>query len=168
MATVALAFVTQDLIPASGDRDRTISPSAAGAFVNRAAASIASRTNVRDDRETPLDWAGRARYTHDFNFWKSELFSLAPLEPSEHVEASCEMSFFTHVRRMGRAQRNPSLLPRQKRWVSLRSTHPTTLICSSGTAFDHRDDGEHDRPPNGPHARTMLWHREVFSKLRFM
>ena len=37
-----LAFVTQGLIPASGDRDRTISPSASGAFVCCARASIAS------------------------------------------------------------------------------------------------------------------------------
>jgi hypothetical protein len=86
LATVASAFVTQGLISASGDRDRTTSPSAAAAFVNCAAASIASRTNVRDDRETPLDWAGRAKYTHDFYFWKSELFSRAPLNAANMLE----------------------------------------------------------------------------------
>src|SRR5207237_7479396 len=43
-----------NLTPASGRQDHTALPSAAGAFVSCAAASIASRLNVRDDRETPL------------------------------------------------------------------------------------------------------------------
>jgi hypothetical protein len=42
------------LIPASGDRDRTISPYASCALVWRADASIASRATSRDDRDTPL------------------------------------------------------------------------------------------------------------------
>ena len=53
-----LAFVTRDLIPASGDRDRTISPSARMLSSARQALSIltstASRLHVRDDRDTPL------------------------------------------------------------------------------------------------------------------
>src|ERR1700753_3490962 len=41
---------------ASGRRDHTASPSASAPFVKGADASIVSRTNVRDDRETPLWW----------------------------------------------------------------------------------------------------------------
>jgi hypothetical protein len=42
------------LISASRYQDHTTSPSALRAFVFRTKASIASRINVRDDRETPL------------------------------------------------------------------------------------------------------------------
>src|SRR5947207_14413032 len=52
--TVACRSLPADLTPASGRQDHTALPSAAGAFVSCAAASIASRLNVRDDRETPL------------------------------------------------------------------------------------------------------------------
>ena len=44
----------KSLTPASGCRDHTTSPSAFSAFVVRTKASIASRINVRDDRDTPL------------------------------------------------------------------------------------------------------------------
>ena len=46
--------IVTDLISASGYQDHTPSPSASGAFVLSAIASIASRPNVRDDREAPL------------------------------------------------------------------------------------------------------------------
>jgi hypothetical protein len=42
------------LTPALGRQDHTTSPSASALFVKSASASIASRANVRDDRETPL------------------------------------------------------------------------------------------------------------------
>jgi hypothetical protein len=58
LATVALANVCERLIPASGDRDRTISPSARMLSSARERCgiltSIASRLHVRDDRDTPL------------------------------------------------------------------------------------------------------------------
>jgi len=41
-------------MPASGHQDHTALPSASGAFVLSAIASIASRSNVRDGREAPL------------------------------------------------------------------------------------------------------------------
>jgi hypothetical protein len=41
-------------MPASGHQDHTALPSAISAFVLSAIASIASRSNVRDDREAPL------------------------------------------------------------------------------------------------------------------
>jgi hypothetical protein len=46
---------SRDLIPASGDQDHTLSPSE-GRITRQLTppSSIASRTNVRDDRETPL------------------------------------------------------------------------------------------------------------------
>ncbi len=44
-----------DLIPASGDQDHTILPSAPTPFVRRPGASTAFHPNVRDGRETPLD-----------------------------------------------------------------------------------------------------------------
>jgi len=47
-------LVPANLTPASRRQDHTTSPSALALFVKSAAASIASRTNVRDDRETPL------------------------------------------------------------------------------------------------------------------
>jgi hypothetical protein len=52
--------IIANLTPASGRQDHTTSPSAAPPFVRAtkarddAAASTASRTNVRDDRDTPL------------------------------------------------------------------------------------------------------------------
>jgi hypothetical protein len=58
LATVASEKASADLIPASGDQDHTSSPSALATLVSRDYASIASRTNVRDDRETPLVWSG--------------------------------------------------------------------------------------------------------------
>src|SRR5260370_32997015 len=62
----SLADIAANLTPASGRQDHTSSPSAAAPFVRcairapDAAASIASRTNVRDDREAPLLWDGMA------------------------------------------------------------------------------------------------------------
>src|SRR3954451_5238993 len=49
-----------DLMPASGHQDHTTSPSASARFVKHAAASTASRANVRDDLETPLQRGGTA------------------------------------------------------------------------------------------------------------
>jgi hypothetical protein len=54
LATVALAFVTQGLIPASGDRDRTISPSAPAHSSRAPPRPSHSAAYVRDDRDTPL------------------------------------------------------------------------------------------------------------------
>jgi hypothetical protein len=48
------SLLLKNLTPASRRQDHTTSPSALAPFVKGAAASIASRTNVRDDRETPL------------------------------------------------------------------------------------------------------------------
>jgi hypothetical protein len=53
-ATVAGGVLTANLTPASRRQDHTILPSASAPFVKGASASIASRSNVRDDRETPL------------------------------------------------------------------------------------------------------------------
>jgi hypothetical protein len=49
-----LADHPQNLTPASGRQDHTSLPSASASLVSRHRASTASRTNVRDDRETPL------------------------------------------------------------------------------------------------------------------
>ncbi|MGD0847335.1 hypothetical protein [Bradyrhizobium sp.] len=49
-----------DLTPASRRQDHTTSPSTSAPFVKGATVSTASRTNVRDDRETPLKWDGMA------------------------------------------------------------------------------------------------------------
>jgi hypothetical protein len=64
------------LMPASGHQDHTTSPSARKALSSLAPlASIASRSNVRDDRETPLS-VGRdgGNYRVIWNFRKSEYF----------------------------------------------------------------------------------------------
>ena len=53
-ATVLGGITPAKLTPASGRQDHTTSPSAETPFVKSAAASTASRHNVRDDRETPL------------------------------------------------------------------------------------------------------------------
>jgi len=50
----------ENLTPASRRQDHTTSPFALVPFVKSAAASTASSTNVRDDRETPLMWDGTA------------------------------------------------------------------------------------------------------------
>jgi hypothetical protein len=55
-----LRVESANLTPASGRQDHTTSPSAPAPFVKGAFASTASRTNVRDDRETPLMWDGMA------------------------------------------------------------------------------------------------------------
>jgi hypothetical protein len=47
-------------MPASGHQDHTTSPSALALFVKSAAASIASRPNVRDDGQRPSEWDGTA------------------------------------------------------------------------------------------------------------
>ena len=52
---------SQNLTPAPGRQDHTTSPYASATLVSCAAASTASRPNVRDDRETPLFRAGMAR-----------------------------------------------------------------------------------------------------------
>src|SRR5438270_8149879 len=49
-----LREIPASLMPASGHQNHTTSPSASARFVKHAAASTASRANVRDDRETPL------------------------------------------------------------------------------------------------------------------
>ena len=50
--------IVASLISASGYQAHTTSPSASTRFVKRSAeTSIASRVNVRDDRDTPLMWA---------------------------------------------------------------------------------------------------------------
>ena len=51
-----LAHRSQDLIPASGNRDRTISPYAIRASSLRAPRPSHPAPNVRDDRDTPLQW----------------------------------------------------------------------------------------------------------------
>src|ERR1043166_8975425 len=48
------AFVTRGLIRASGDRDRTISPSAPARSSAAPSRPSHPRLNVRDDRDTPL------------------------------------------------------------------------------------------------------------------
>ena len=50
----SLANESANLTPASRRQDHTTSPSAPAPFVHSASASTASRSNVRDDRETPL------------------------------------------------------------------------------------------------------------------
>ena len=49
-------IVTQDLIPASGDRDRAISPYALACSSRTPPRPSHPASNVRDDREAPLLW----------------------------------------------------------------------------------------------------------------
>jgi hypothetical protein len=62
------------LIPASEDQDHAISPSALGAFVNCAKASIASRTTFRDDREAPLCGSAGWREEIIISDFRKEIF----------------------------------------------------------------------------------------------
>jgi hypothetical protein len=65
-----------NLTPASRRQDHTTSPSASAPFVrarclrSRASASIASLPYVRDDRETPLCWAGMTRDIEVIWVWR--------------------------------------------------------------------------------------------------
>jgi len=52
--TGVMRSIIADLTPASGRQDHTISPYASVPFVISTSASIAPRTNVRGDRDTPL------------------------------------------------------------------------------------------------------------------
>src|SRR5882724_9020109 len=54
LAAVALRNVSKNLIPASGDRDRTISPYAFGASSLHQPRPSHPASHVRDDRDTPL------------------------------------------------------------------------------------------------------------------
>jgi len=54
LLTPSLAKNFASLTPASRRQDHTTSPSASVSFVKDTFASTASRSNVRDDRETPL------------------------------------------------------------------------------------------------------------------
>jgi hypothetical protein len=75
LATVAREKPSTNLIPASGDQDHAISPSALGAFVNCAKASIASRTTFRDDREAPLCVSAGWREKIIISDFRKEIFS---------------------------------------------------------------------------------------------
>ena len=69
IATVVRRLSAANLIPASGDRDHTLSPSASARFVCRATRPSHPAPNVRDDRETPLVWeqdAGKMCMFSDF------------------------------------------------------------------------------------------------------
>src|SRR3954452_23905255 len=77
LATVApeQRWLPKNLTPASGCQDHTTSPYATVALVSRAAASIASQSNVHDDREAPLLRAGMARAgSADLPDGESEIF----------------------------------------------------------------------------------------------
>ena len=65
----------ENLAPASGRQDHTTSPSAPVRSSRATKASTASRTNVRDDRDTPLlPRRDGANITTDLGFGKSEIF----------------------------------------------------------------------------------------------
>ena len=88
-------IITQDLIPASGDRDRTISPYALACSSRTPPRPSHPASNVRDDREAPLLWerdARRIRLICDFG--KSEIFSRRGLNVQNEIELACEISFY--------------------------------------------------------------------------
>jgi hypothetical protein len=60
LVTVACGVFSASLTPASRRQDHTTSPSASVPLVRGTSASTASRSNVRDDRDTPLKWDGMA------------------------------------------------------------------------------------------------------------
>jgi hypothetical protein len=65
-----LAFVIRDLIPASGDQDRAISPYAPARSPRTPPRPSHPAANVRDDRETPLWWRrDGADHRPDLRFW---------------------------------------------------------------------------------------------------
>jgi hypothetical protein len=70
-----------NLMPASGHQDHTTSPSAHALFVRSTSASTASRTNVRDDRETPLSGTGRTAYVADLRAMRSGIFLVMEKKP---------------------------------------------------------------------------------------
>jgi hypothetical protein len=76
LASVACGVFSTSLTPASRRQDHTTSPSASRAPSSETPlASTASRSNVRDDRETPLR-SGRdgAIYAGDLGLKKTEIF----------------------------------------------------------------------------------------------
>jgi hypothetical protein len=84
----SLADRSASLTPASGRQDHTALPSAVGAFVSCAAASIASCTNVRDDREAPLLRVQDAGISAgDLPDGTSEIFLRGGLDDPNHVES---------------------------------------------------------------------------------
>jgi hypothetical protein len=63
-----------NLTPASGRQDHTTSPSASAPFVKGAAASTASRPNVRDDGQRPSEGQDGGGYRFDLGRRRSEIF----------------------------------------------------------------------------------------------
>ena len=70
-----LALVTRGLIPASGNRDRTISPYAIRASSLRASRPSHPAAHVRDDREAPLRRRRDGRIQSQFSEKRKQLFS---------------------------------------------------------------------------------------------
>jgi hypothetical protein len=92
LAAVALQYVSQHLIPASGDRNHTISLVRFGAARLAAlSASTATRPTFRDDRpERPSQWGGMAGVKHDFPKNGRKIFLREGLdETSDNTKVIC-------------------------------------------------------------------------------
>ena len=87
-------IITQDLIPASGDQDRAISPYALARSSRTPRRPSHPASNVRDDREAPLlSEAGRAETTADLVFRKSEIFSEEGLNKRSQLNRLVKLVF---------------------------------------------------------------------------
>jgi hypothetical protein len=75
LATVALRYVSQDLIPASGDQDHTISPSASAALVSRADTSTAPAPRFVTIAIRPPEGRDGKSYSSIFISVKAKYFS---------------------------------------------------------------------------------------------
>jgi hypothetical protein len=86
-------MTSANLTPASGCQDHTSSPSASAPFVKSASASTASRSNVRDDRETPL-CVGRdgGSLRGDLGKSRSGIFLRGDLDDPNQLEIAHEFS----------------------------------------------------------------------------
>jgi hypothetical protein len=109
----------RNLMPASRHQDHTTSPSASAPFVKGASASTASRSNVRDDRETPLMWDGIAHVINVICISENQNILQKGLDrnsnqlgerPNLNVEkAEQELVRFENSRLVSPAKRMPSL-----------------------------------------------------------
>src|SRR3954467_9325672 len=82
-----------NLMPASGHQNHTTSPSASAPFVSAAFASTASRTYVRDDRDTPLMWDAMARYNFDLGQTGNGMFLQLGLDRANQIDPVQQIRF---------------------------------------------------------------------------
>jgi hypothetical protein len=135
----SLADTSANLTPASRRQDHTTSPSARRALSSEAPlASTASRPAFRDDRDTPLEWGGTARYKSDLVFRKTGIFFQTGLDNPNHVDPAHEIGFYAQIRRDARGRLAARMEPAGRRNEAIGCTATQFLINSPRLALSSK------------------------------